>query len=81
METTTWQGLERQRQQLWQEYYEYLLSCWMDACRQAGINPPIYLLAITNYGDGLTIYTIGNDPPGPSIQLTCRPGDLLASPG
>jgi hypothetical protein len=35
---------------------------------------------MTAHGNGVVTYVVGNDPPGPTISLTYRPGDLLPPP-
>lgn len=70
--------LERQRMS--QEYYEYLRGIWEYNCELAGIQPPIWMLSVTAHGNGVVTYRVGNGPPGPAIDLTFQPGELLPPP-
>ena len=63
-----------------EEYHEYLMEQLRYQCKLCGIEEPIWLHSIKSEASGATTYCVGNDPPGPSIDVTYRVGDLLPPP-
>lgn len=63
-----------------EEYHEYLMEQLRHQCRLCAIEEPIWLHSISANADRSTTFRVGNDPPGPSIDVTYRVGDLLPPP-
>ena len=65
-----------ERRKVEDDYHEYLRGLLENVCYEHGIQDPIWIHSFGANGNGTHTYRAGNDPPGPSIEITFRDVDL-----